>query len=93
MAESMIFPSKAEGFSLVIIEAMASGIPVIIKEELEFKLSNECLKYKNTNTFEKIINNQILKKEEQSKLSKKAREVTLNSYSWDIVSKEYLNNK
>ena len=25
----MIFPSKAEGFSLVIIEAMAAGVPVL----------------------------------------------------------------
>ena len=90
MSEAMIFPSKAEGFSLVIIEAMSSGVPVIIKNELEFKLSNECLKFKNGKDFEKIINENIFSEKKYTSLCKKVRNVVLENYSWDKISKEYL---
>ena len=90
MANAMIFPSKAEGFSLVVIEAMSSGIPVIIREELEFKLSNKCLKYKTKEDFNKLINNQIFNKDKHEELSKKVRQVVVKNYGWDSIAKEYL---
>ena len=92
MAEAMIFPSKAEGFSLVIIEAMSSGIPVIIKDELEFKLSNECLKFNNIKSFNKILTDTILNEKQHSKLSKNVRNIVLKNYSWDSIAEEYIKN-
>lgn len=90
LADVMVFPSKAEGFSLVIIEAMSAGVPVIINENLQFKLSNECLKYKDSDGFIEVIKNSIINTETQKELSVKAREAVLKSYSWDKVAVDYL---
>lgn len=89
LAQVMIFPSKSEGFSLVIIEAMSAGIPVIINEKLQFKLSNECLKYKNKEEFRKVIIEYILDNNIQKQLSVKSRKAVLTSYSWEKVAKDY----
>lgn len=88
-ASAMIFPSKSEGFSLVIIEAMAAGVPVIINEKLQFKLAEECLRYTDEGTFNDIIKTEILDRNKQKELSKKARNVVLLHYSWDIISEDY----
>lgn len=90
LADVMVFPSKSEGFSLVIIEAMSAGVPVIINENLQFKLSNECLKYKDSDGFIEVIKNSIINTETQKELSVKAREAVLKSYSWDKVAVDYL---
>ena len=90
LADVMVFPSKSEGFSLVIIEAMSAGVPVIINENLQFKLSNECLKYSNEKEFADIINKNILDENKQVTLSKNVRNAVVNSYSWDKVTTDYL---
>lgn len=88
-ASAMIFPSKSEGFSLVIIEAMAAGVPVIINEKLQFKLAEECLRYTDEETFNDIIETEILDPNKQKELSEKARNVVLLHYSWDKISEDY----
>lgn len=90
LAEAMIFPSKAEGFSLVIIEAMSAGIPVIINHTLQFKLANECLQYSDQDSFAHIVNDQILIPSKRQVLSKKAYESVIGKYSWDAVAKSIL---
>lgn len=89
LSDALIFPSKSEGFSLVIIEAMAAGVPVIIDEKLQFKLSNECLKFNNQKEFEGIIRSQIMDKDAQKHLSEKVRNAVVMNYSWDKISQEY----
>lgn len=92
LADVMVFPSKSEGFSLVIIEAMSAGVPVIINDNLQFKLSDECLKYKDDETFLKCIKANILNEDCRHQLSEKCREAVLENYSWDKVAADYLNS-
>ena len=89
ISEAMIFPSKSEGFSLVIIEAMAAGVPVIIHESLQFKLAEECCRYRNSSDFQETLKNLILNLEEQMNLSHKVREVVVKNYSWDKIAADY----
>ena len=88
-AVAMIFPSKSEGFSLVIIEAMAAGVPVVINENLRFKLADRCLKYSNKEDFEAVIKANILNSDKQRELSEQAREAVLLNYSWDKIAQDY----
>lgn len=88
-ASSMLFPSKSEGFSLVVIEAMAAGVPVIINENLQFKLAEKCLRYKNEENFNDILKKEILNIDKQKELSEKARNEVLLHYSWNKISEDY----
>lgn len=90
LADAMIFPSKSEGFSLVIIEAMAAGVPVFINRELKFKLADSCLQYSSNEEFIKIFEEQILDDINRVNLSNKVREVTVNNYSWDKIARDYV---
>ena len=90
LAEAMIFPSKAEGFSLVIIEAMAAGIPVLIDKNLKFEMADKCLQYADALQFKKIVDEQILNAKEQAVLAEKARNTVLKAYSWEKIARDYL---
>ena len=92
VAEAMIFPSKAEGFSLVVIEAMSAGVPVVINKDLIFKLSDDCLRYDDDDSFMKIINENILDKNCRDSLSDRVRDAATGEYSWDAIAKDYVNN-
>lgn len=89
LADAMIFPSKSEGFSLVILEAMSAGVPVIINEKLQFELSTQCLKYNSSEDFVNLINQNILNCSNQEVLAKKVRNIVVDNYSWDSIANEY----
>lgn len=95
-AKAFIFPSIAEAFSLVILEAMASGLPVIMNKQsildVDEKLKDMILFYNDKSTFDYIINNKILNEEERKDISNKSRETAKEVYSWEAVEKEYLEN-
>ena len=44
IAEATIFASKYEGFSLVLIESLAAGVPILIDENSPFDLGDGCVK-------------------------------------------------
>lgn len=92
LAEALIFPSKSEGFSLVIIEAMSAGIPVIINRTLQFKLANICYQYKDNVDFCSIIENEILNAKRHELKSKELRTTILENYSWDRIADDYCNS-
>ena len=92
LADAMIFPSKAEGFSLVILEAMSTGTPVIIDENLKFDLSEKCLRFKDESDFLNIINKQILNESEQKKLSEEVRKIIVSEFSWDKIADTYFSS-
>lgn len=88
LAEAMLFPSRAEGFSLVILEAMSAGTPVLIGENLRFSLAEHCLPFTQEN-FGAVVREQIFQKEKQEALSRKARQVVARNFSWDAIAREY----
>lgn len=92
LADAMIFPSKAEGFSLVILEAMSAGIPVIIDENLRFDLSEKCLQFKDESEFLNIINTKILQEQEQKNLSEEVRKIIVSEFSWSEIAEFYLSS-
>lgn len=92
-SKAFIFPSKSESFGMVIIEAMASGLPVIMnnKEILKilYKLKDVILFYDNDQEFDSIMHEKILNEEERIRIGKESRKVIEKEYSWDVVAKRY----
>lgn len=93
IAKAFIFPSTSEGFSLVILEAMSTGTPVLINAKSGLQLPNNgksgCIYYENETDFLKKVSS-ILDKEEQKYQSLQARNCIEKEYSWDIVANDYL---
>lgn len=90
LADAMVFPSKAEGFSLVILEAMSAGVPVFVPMGLEFRLSDECIQYDTDEQFCSCMKNQIFNDENRKNHSAKARKAVVDHYSWNKIASEYL---
>lgn len=88
-AEAMVFPSKAEGFSLVIIEAMSAGVPVIIPHTLQFDLADRCLRYNGDREFTELLTTQILNPQIHTTLKQQSRRVAVERYSWNAVAADY----
>lgn len=93
-ASAFIFPSKAEAFSLVILEALSCGLPVIMDKsaikEVDKELENVILFYKNEEEFLKIVKEKLLDEKNRMKISKMSRQLIEKKYSWNAVAKVYL---
>lgn len=93
-AKAFIFPSTSEAFGMVIFEAMASGLPVIMNRntniELDKEVKNIILFYEDENSLKQIIENNIKSEEKRKELSKKSRFLIEDRYSWNSVAKKYL---
>ncbi len=94
-AKAFIFPSTAEAFSLVILEAMSCGLPVIMNKKNILEVSDDLKKvilfYENQESFDNLIKNYILNEQERKKICKKSRDIAVKKYSWDVISNKYLN--
>jgi glycosyltransferase involved in cell wall biosynthesis len=94
-ADICIFPSRHEGFGIVILEAMASGIPVIASDIPSFRetisdgIDGELFKAGDadalSNKISALIQNPYLRKELSRKAFEKAK-----SYSWENVADKYV---
>lgn len=93
-AKAFIFPSTAEAFSLVIIEALSSGLPVIMKKNSLLDLTDDLKKiilfYNNEDELRKIIKDKIEDEKERKIVSSKSRNIVEKRYSWDSVAKIYI---
>jgi glycosyltransferase involved in cell wall biosynthesis len=93
LAEAFIFFSKSEGFSLALLEAMSSGLPVILSKNLEIEFikvkDNGILTFENQNEFNSILKNEILCPKRQAHHSEKASIFVKNNYSWNKIVDQY----
>jgi len=93
ISSALIFPSLQEGFSLVILEAMSAGLPILVDANSNLQLpaqsSDCCLQYISMENFENIIESYVFNVERQTKISKRARMIIYENYSWDIVAETY----
>lgn len=94
ISKAFLFPSTSEGFSLVILEAMSAGVPVLIDAKSGLKLPNEgkigCLCYENEFDFKEKVRTYILNEENRNHQSQQARHCIEEEYSWNIIANEYI---
>lgn len=86
IADCSVFTSNLESFGLVIIEAISSGTPVILSDNLMFDLKTGYSIYKNEDEFISLVNGAVVNK---AKLTFDREEV-LNKYNWDTVANEHI---
>ena len=94
-ADIFILPSVMEGMSSVVLQAMASGLPIVasrvkgFEEVLEENVNGLFAEYNNPNEFahaiEKLIKSPELRGKMSSNSIKKA-----NQFSWENIAKRYL---
>lgn len=87
IADCSVFTSNLEAFGLVIIEAISSGTPVILSNNLMFDLSSGYNIYNNEKEFISFVD-KMLNGEVNNDFDSKE---VLNKYNWDTVAKDYLN--
>jgi glycosyltransferase involved in cell wall biosynthesis len=90
VSDLLVFPSKSEGFSLVIIEAMSAGLPVIVNKSLQFELSDKCLSYSSSQEFLSLAQRVTDDEEYCSSLTKTIRDFIVSNYNWNNVARQYL---
>lgn len=88
VAEAMLFPATSEAFGLVIIEAMAAGVPAIVPSQLNVNLRGY-VAYANEDEFRSLFTSRILDLVEHDHLAALARETAESTYSWDVVAQDY----
>lgn len=87
-AVAMVFPAKAEGFSLCVLEALSAGLPVIVRDDLEMPLEG-LLTYESSGEFEGLIGEKILDGQRLALESIQAR-ATAMGYSWTAIALDYV---
>lgn len=95
LSDAFILASKFEAFPLVTIEALSSGLPVLISDNLMidfFRQQNTGIyNFGSAEKLHEIIISEILDKEKQAVNAKHARQFVENNYSWDLVAGKYFN--
>lgn len=86
MADCSIFTSKLESFGLVIIEAIASGTPIVVSGKPMFKLESGYYTYANhdelVEILDRILNNPDLTEADSKEV--------IGEYNWDSVAVRHL---
>ena len=88
VADAMLFPAISEAFGLVIIEAMAAGVPAIVPSQLNVNLQGYD-EFANEDEFRQLFASRILDPAEHDHLAALARETAESTYSWDAVAQDY----
>ena len=93
-----IFPSKSENFGLVVLEAMAAGLYIVLNKKLPWKnIASEgfaSLIYFNNTNLTKEIKNLIKRKSQLRSVNyfNKIKMFLHKNYNWKNISKIYLLN-
>ena len=89
VASCGVFTTKAEAFSLVVIESMASGCPVLIDAALQSDLK-EPLRYSTPEEFRARVERLLTDGAYASAKSASSRAEAASQYSWDKVAGDYV---
>lgn len=90
-ADATVCASEYEGFSLVIIEALAAGTPVLISSSSPFSVGAGCIPY-TPETFPEVVSKNVLNTERRQAFSLAARKNAMEAYSWKKISQDYLHH-
>lgn len=94
-ADIFILPSVMEGMSSVVLQAMASGLPIVasrvkgFEEVVEENINGLFAEYNNPNQFAEAIEKLIKSPELREKMSKQSIEKS-KQFSWKNIAKKYL---
>lgn len=89
LAKCSLFATKAEAFSLVVIEAMASGQPVFVDYSLKVDLDG-VERYSDGDELRRKISRILDDEAERERIAAAARVTVLEKYSWDKVAVDYV---
>ena len=93
----LIHPSKSENFGLVILEAMSSGLFLILNKKLDWKFLSDkgfayCINFNKFDLKSKILKIENKKRIIKSKIfRKKLYDFVKKNYNWNRIFKVYLN--
>jgi glycosyltransferase involved in cell wall biosynthesis len=89
-ASIYVAPSYSEGFSMSILEGMASGLPCIFTTACNFPEAKEAQVAKVVGVNQEEITEALLwclsNKEEAKEMGQKARQFILENYTWDKIA-------
>ncbi len=94
-AELLVMPSLYESLSLVTLEAMAGGVPVVVNGDCDV-LKGHCLRsnaglwYQNYEEFRECILFLLENKAIREKMSVLGKQYIQKHYTWDSVEKKYI---
>jgi len=97
LADILLFPSLAENFPLVTLEALASGLPIVsfdvggVKEQVKHRLNGYIARYKNTKDLIKGVKFILeLDKKDLERMENRNRHKAVKRYSLSNMAKKYL---
>lgn len=86
-ASVVAFPSKHEAFSLVIIESVSAGTPIVLSAGTLSRLDQGCMPYQDEKDFVRLIGEVL-----QRPLSRDSvREEAVALFSWDRIAQDHIN--
>lgn len=88
LAKCSLFSTKAEAFSLVVIEAMSSGQPVFVDSSLKVDLDG-VERYNDGDELRRKISRILDDEPERERMAAAARATVLEKYSWDKIAVDY----
>ncbi|MFQ6114090.1 MAG: glycosyltransferase family 4 protein [bacterium] len=97
-SDVFLFPSETETFGIVTLEAMSSGIPVVVadatgsKSLVESGVTGFLAPPRNTNEFAKLVLQLANDDQLRARISKAARQKALAYPSWDTINSRLLEN-